>query len=102
MHTPDGFLHPWMAGAFILLTGAVLAVAAMRARDSLTEYRIQLFAIVAAAVFAAQMLNYEYVRPCQRDRGELVVSDTSNDGLWAVRTSMCFFHSSPLCLVPGQ
>lgn len=58
MHTPDGFLHPWMAGAFILFTGAVLAVAAMRARDSLTEYRIQLFAIVAAAVFAAQMLNW--------------------------------------------
>jgi len=58
MHTPDGFLHPWMAGAFILLTGAVLAVAAMRARDSLTEYRIQLFAVVAAAVFAGQMLNW--------------------------------------------
>ena len=58
MHTPDGFLHPWIAGAFILLTGAVLTVATMRARDSLTEYRIQLFAIVAAAVFAAQMLNW--------------------------------------------
>ena len=58
MHTPDGFLHPWMAGAFILLTGAVLTVATMRARDSLTEYRIQLFAVVAAAVFAAQMLNW--------------------------------------------
>ncbi|MFC7229050.1 energy-coupling factor ABC transporter permease [Salinirubellus salinus] len=58
MHTPDGFLHPWMAGAFILLTGAVLAVATMRVRDSLTEYRIQLFAVVAAAVFAAQMLNW--------------------------------------------
>ena len=58
MHTPDGFLHPWMAGAFILLTGAVLGVAAMRVRDSLTEYRIQLFAIVAAVVFAAQMLNW--------------------------------------------
>ncbi|WP_251343780.1 energy-coupling factor ABC transporter permease [Haloplanus halophilus] len=58
MHTPDGFLHPWMAGTFVLLTGAVLAVAAMRTRDSLTEYRIQLFAIVAAAVFAAQMLNW--------------------------------------------
>ncbi|WP_251330261.1 energy-coupling factor ABC transporter permease [Haloplanus pelagicus] len=58
MHTPDGFLHPWMAGAFLLIAGAVLAVAAMRARDSLTEYRIQLFAVVAAAVFAAQMLNW--------------------------------------------
>jgi len=58
MHTPDGFLHPWIAGAFILLTGAVLTVATMRARDSLTEYRIQLFAVVAAVVFAAQMLNW--------------------------------------------
>ncbi|WP_269090104.1 energy-coupling factor ABC transporter permease [Salinigranum halophilum] len=47
-----------MAGAFVLLAGAVLAVAAMRARDSLTEYRIQLFAVVAAAVFATQMLNW--------------------------------------------
>ena len=58
MHTPDGFLHPWMAGAFLLIAGAVLAVAAMRARDSLTEYRVQLFAVVAAAVFAGQMLNW--------------------------------------------
>jgi cobalt/nickel transport system permease protein len=47
-----------MAGAFLLIAGAVLAVAAMRARDSLTEYRVQLFAVVAAAVFAGQMLNW--------------------------------------------
>ncbi|SNZ02922.1 cobalt/nickel transport system permease protein [Natronoarchaeum philippinense] len=58
MHTPDGYLHPWMAGAFLALAGLVLSVAAMRARDSLTEYRIQLFGIVAAAVFAAQLLNW--------------------------------------------
>jgi cobalt/nickel transport system permease protein len=58
MHTPDGFLHPWLAGAFLLLSGLVLAISARRARESLTEYRIQLFAVVAAAVFAAQMLNW--------------------------------------------
>lgn len=58
MHTPDGFLHPWMAGAFLVLSGLVLAMAAYRARESITEYRVQLFAIVAAAVFAAQMLNW--------------------------------------------
>jgi len=47
-----------MAGAFLALAGVVLSVAAMRARDSLTEYRIQLFGVVAAAVFAAQLLNW--------------------------------------------
>jgi cobalt/nickel transport system permease protein len=58
MHTPDGLLHPWMAGAFLVLSGAVLLAAASRVRESLTEHRIQLFAVVAAAVFAAQMLNW--------------------------------------------
>lgn len=58
MHTPDGFLHPWMAGGFLVLSGLVLAIASQRARESLTEYRIQLFAVVAAAVFAAQMLDW--------------------------------------------
>jgi cobalt/nickel transport system permease protein len=47
-----------MAGGFVLLTGGVLAVAAVRARDSLTEYRVRLFAVVTAAVFAGQMLNW--------------------------------------------
>mgnify|MGYP006276567487 CR=1 FL=1 len=58
MHTPDGFLHPRLAAAFLLLSGVVLAFAARRARASLTEYRVQLFAVVAAAVFAAQLLNW--------------------------------------------
>ncbi len=58
MHTPDGFLHPWMAGAFVVLSGAVLAHAALRGRDSLTGYRVQLFAVVAAVVFAAQLLDW--------------------------------------------
>lgn len=47
-----------MAGSFVLLTVGVLTIAATRARKSLTPYRIQLFAVVAAAVFAAQMLNW--------------------------------------------
>lgn len=58
MHTPDGFLHPWIAGTFFVLAGLVLAIAANRAKSSLTEHRIQLFGVVAAAVFAAQMLNW--------------------------------------------
>ena len=58
MHTPDGFLHPWMAGAFLVLSGLVLTIAARRAHKSIRESRVQLFALVAAAVFAAQMLNW--------------------------------------------
>ncbi|WP_396613709.1 energy-coupling factor ABC transporter permease (plasmid) [Haloferax sp. S1W] len=58
MHTPDGFLHPWMATAFLVVSTSVLAFAASRARTSLSPYRIQLFGIVAASVFAAQMLNW--------------------------------------------
>jgi cobalt/nickel transport system permease protein len=47
-----------MAGAFLVLSGFVLTIAARRARKSITEHRVQLFALVAAAVFAAQMLNW--------------------------------------------
>lgn len=58
MHTPDGFLHPWMAGLFFLLSGLVLGVGSSKVEGTLTERRVRLFAVVAAAVFAAQMLNW--------------------------------------------
>lgn len=58
MHTPDGFLHPWMAVAFVVLAVGVLAVGTNRVRTTLTETRIQLFGVVAAGVFAAQLLNW--------------------------------------------
>jgi cobalt/nickel transport system permease protein len=58
MHTPDGLLGPLLAGAFLVLTGIALAVAAVRGRDHLTGHRVELFAVVAAAVFAAQLLNW--------------------------------------------
>jgi cobalt/nickel transport system permease protein len=58
MHTPDGFLHPWLAWALLGASALVLTVAAVRVRGSLTEYRVRLFAVVAAGVFAAQMLNW--------------------------------------------
>jgi cobalt/nickel transport system permease protein len=47
-----------MAGAFLVLAGIVLSVAAIRASATLTEQRARLFGVVAAAVFAAQMLNW--------------------------------------------
>lgn len=58
MHTPDGFLHPGMAGLFLMLSAIVLVAAAGRVRSDLSERRIHLFGIVAAGIFAAQMLNW--------------------------------------------
>lgn len=58
MHTPDGFLHPWMAVSFLIVSGVVLTYAARRIRGDLIERRIHLFGIVTAGVFAAQLLNW--------------------------------------------
>ncbi|WP_121820624.1 energy-coupling factor ABC transporter permease [Halostella salina] len=58
MHTPDGYLHPWMAGAFLALAGAALTAAAVRGRTDLTDRRVDLFAVVAAGIFAAQLLDW--------------------------------------------
>jgi cobalt/nickel transport system permease protein len=55
LHIPDGYLDVTVAGAFFVLTLAVLGYSIYRLRnESLTP----LFGIVAAAIFAAQMLNW--------------------------------------------
>jgi cobalt/nickel transport system permease protein len=58
MHIPDGFLDPWVAGVCWLLAGAAVGVAARRARTQLGDERTPLLGVVAAGVFAAQMLNW--------------------------------------------
>jgi len=47
-----------MAGLFLMLSAIVLVAAAGRVRSDLSERRIHLFGIVAAGIFAAQMLNW--------------------------------------------
>ncbi|ELZ31452.1 Cobalamin biosynthesis protein CbiM [Halogeometricum pallidum JCM 14848] len=58
MHIPDGFLDPWVAGLFWLGSGAAVGVAIKRARDELGDERTPLLGVVAAGIFAAQMLNW--------------------------------------------
>ncbi|WP_188883766.1 energy-coupling factor ABC transporter permease [Halarchaeum grantii] len=58
MHVPDGFLDPWVAGLFWLASGVAIGVAVRRARDELGDERTPLLGVVAAGVFAAQMLNW--------------------------------------------
>jgi cobalt/nickel transport system permease protein len=58
MHIPDGFLDPLVAGAFWVGTGVVVGIAVRRARDELGDERTPLLGVVAAGIFAAQMLNW--------------------------------------------
>lgn len=58
MHIPDGFLDPWVAGLFWLGSGAAIGIAVRRARDELGDERTPLLGVVAAGIFAAQMLNW--------------------------------------------
>ncbi|MFB6150623.1 MAG: energy-coupling factor ABC transporter permease [Haloarculaceae archaeon] len=58
MHIPDGFLDPWVAGLFWLASGAVVGLAVRRARGELGDERTPLLGVVAAGIFAAQLLNW--------------------------------------------
>jgi cobalt/nickel transport system permease protein len=58
MHIPDGFLDlPVLAGCFALAAGAI-AFSAWKLDGDLDDTRVPLLGVVAAGVFAAQMLNW--------------------------------------------
>src|SRR6056297_992172 len=58
MHIPDGFLDPLVAGLFWLGSAVAIGIAIRRARDELGDERTPLLGVVAAGIFAAQMLNW--------------------------------------------
>ncbi len=58
MHIPDGFLDPWVAGLFWIGAGVAIGLAIRRARGELGDQRTPLLGVVAAGIFAAQMLNW--------------------------------------------
>lgn len=61
LHIPDGFLSLVIALAFWLLTAAFVVIAARRLQadaSGLGEQQVPLMGIMAAFVFAAQMLNF--------------------------------------------
>lgn len=58
MHIPDGFLDPLVAGLFWLGSGLAIGIAVRRARGELGDERTALLGVVAAGIFAAQMLNW--------------------------------------------
>lgn len=58
MHIPDGFIDLFIAVAFGAAAVAVLAFAARRVGQTVPESRAPLLGVVAAGVFAAQMLDW--------------------------------------------
>jgi cobalt/nickel transport system permease protein len=58
MHIPDGYLDPAVAAVCAVLSVVVLAYAARRVDGELSDARAPLLGIVAAGIFAAQMLDW--------------------------------------------
>jgi cobalt/nickel transport system permease protein len=58
MHIPDGFLDPWVLAVCFLLAAAGIGVSLRQLRDGLDGRRVPLLGVVAAGLFAAQMLNW--------------------------------------------
>jgi len=58
MHIPDGFLSVLISVVFWLLSIIVIAVALRRTSRDLGERQIPLMGVLAAAIFAGQMLNF--------------------------------------------
>ena len=58
MHIPDGFLSIVISAVCWVITVAVLAVAIPRTNKSLGERQAPLMGVMAAFIFAAQMINF--------------------------------------------
>jgi cobalt/nickel transport system permease protein len=58
MHIPDGFLSIAISLICWIITVAVLALAISRTNKSLGEKQVPLMGVMAAFIFAAQMLNF--------------------------------------------
>jgi cobalt/nickel transport system permease protein len=59
MHAPDGFFAVWLSILGWLVMAAIVAVASRATRSQLGERQIPLMGLVAAAIFAGQMLNFQ-------------------------------------------
>jgi cobalt/nickel transport system permease protein len=58
MHIPDGFLSATVAIAFWIVSLAVIGYALKRVNQDLGERQVPLMGVLAACIFAGQMLNF--------------------------------------------
>ena len=58
LHIPDGFLNVTISILFWLITMVMLGMAVRRTQDEFSERQIPLMGVMAAFIFAAQMINF--------------------------------------------
>jgi len=58
VHIPDGYLDAWVLALFLVLTVIMLVLTFRKANKIVEDKHIPLFAVLTAAVFAAQMINW--------------------------------------------
>ncbi|MBN2549728.1 MAG: energy-coupling factor ABC transporter permease [Anaerolineales bacterium] len=58
MHIPDGFLSVWVSILLWIVSILVIAYALRRVNQDLGERQVPLMGVLAAAIFAGQMLNF--------------------------------------------
>ena len=61
MHIPDGFLSVWVATFLWIASIVVVGYALKRVGQDLDERKVPLMGVLAAAIFAGQMLNFTVV-----------------------------------------
>ena len=58
MHIPDGFLSPGVAAALFVVAAVAVAIGLRDAEARMDDARVPLLGVLAAFIFAAQMLNF--------------------------------------------
>ena len=83
MHIPDAFMPIWQGAIYWIIALVFVALALRWAKNEMTEEKIPMVAVLAAAVFALMSFN-------------LPVSMGTSGHLWAVHSwQSCSAHRSP-------
>ena len=58
MHIPDGFLDLWICALMYVISAVAIGYSAVKLKGTLESKQVPLIGVVAAGIFAAQMLNW--------------------------------------------
>jgi len=61
MHIPDGYLDWWICVAMYVISAIIIGYSIKKVKGKMDSQRIPMIGVVAAGIFAAQMLNWPIV-----------------------------------------